>query len=785
MADANISLERQLHNLRIVSDFAIGMLSLTSLEQVVWFLARDVIAKIGFSDVVVYLYEPDTKTLVQKAAFGLKSPEAYTILDPKAIPLGQGVVGKAAESRCAQLIADTRTYPGYIHDVGAGLSELAVPMLSAGQLVGVIDSEHPETNFYTQDHLETVSAVASIAATKIIQTQTVTSLQLAIEDLEYSSKIQTVLFEMAELIFHTDSLPEFYRLMHRSISRLTFSKNFYVALLDPSNAQVIIPYRVDQRDGDETGEIIPFDLDKPSLTAFALAGTEPLLLCSEDLQQLIEGNKIEVLGTLPTSWLGVPFGEGAVRGLVAVQSYDGGYDFGPKDKQLLMYVSKHIRNAIERFQSRVDLNFLALHDPLTHLPNRNLFADRLGQAVAKAERDEGYELAVMYLDLDHFKRVNDTHGHAMGDKLLMQLAGALAGCMRKMDTLARFGGDEFAVLLEGPESWQAARRVGADMINVVRNNQIIDDVRVNVSASIGVSLYQSGQSSIERLMSEADEAMYQAKLLGRDQIQVYSTAGAQKYSATHRLDRDFKRAIAQGEFYLVLQPVVSLDGGQMVAVEALVRWNHADHGELSPASFISDLEKSGQIVDLDIWVFGQALLLLKKFQSQTFVLNINISGQGLINADLLKVVRKARQIHGDQLSRLCVEVTESSLVDDVELAQSALRELQSFNISLAIDDFGTGYSSLSYLHKFSFDRLKIDRAFIVGLETSQEKAVILNTIVSLARALGIQTVAEGIEEIKQFELLAELGCDFGQGFLMSRPVAQNVLVKMLADDWRY
>lgn len=776
------ALEIELNQLRIISDFAIDMLSIATTEQVLWHLARDVVARLGFTDVVIYLFDRERQSLIQKAAFGSKSPEAYRILSPIEIGLGQGVVGKAALDCIAVVIDDTRTRPDYIRDVGAGLSEMAVPMRVGGELVGVIDSEHQQTFFYTEQHLKIVEAIASIAATKILQTQTLFQLHETITQLEYSSKIQDVLFEIAELIFETDSMQEFYRRLHSCIARLTFAKNFFVAFLNEDNTEICLPYCADELDQVEEGEVIPLDLKRPSLTGYVLMHGEPQLLHEDDIVKMVEAGEIHVIGSMPMVWLAVPFGSADSRGVVVVQSYTKNDVFTEKDKSLLLFVSKHIQNAIERIKSKSDLNFLALHDPLTKLPNRILFSDRVDQAVVKCTRVPFSQVNILFVDLDRFKQVNDTHGHSVGDALLIKVAEVISSQVRLSDTLCRLGGDEFAILLETVDDSESVAKIANSIVEGINNIEKINDRHVDISASIGVSCYKDGMDNASALLQQADEAMYQAKLLGRNQVYFYSENSPKKHSSSHRLERDFKKAVERSELHLDFQPIVRVDSGLVVGAEALVRWMHPDHGLLLPESFIGLLEKTGQITLLDQWVIKRALDFLTEFEghfSEEFRLNVNISGVGFTTLEFLKPLQARFAQVSPCVNKLCVEITESSLVVDVLQATETLNALRELGVLVAIDDFGTGYSSLGYLHHFSFDCLKIDRSFIHEIGVGHEKSIILQTILNLARSLNIETVAEGVEFEYQLDCLVKLGCTKVQGYYLSRPLSQQRFMELL------
>lgn len=346
-------LEVEQQHLSIVSEFAMDMLPYTTVEEVVWNLVRNVVAKLEFEDIVVYLLDEQHQVLKQQAAFGNKNLIEYEILDPIEIPVGKGIVGTVARSREPLLVEDTRQFDGYIVDDEFRLSELAVPMMAEGKLVGVIDSEHHQLNFFTKQHQRTLVAIASIAATKILKAQNHERLQQTIEQLEYSNKVQDTLFEISELTFNASALSEFYRGLQKSIGKLMRSDNFYVALACRDGKSIRFPYNVDEFDTIPIDKTFPLSQKVPGITEYVLNHNEPMLLSYQDMIKHISEGTLAVRGKIPKSWLAAPFGDlsdssSSLKGVVAVQSYYDEQAFAPKDKQLLVFVAKHIRNAIER-----------------------------------------------------------------------------------------------------------------------------------------------------------------------------------------------------------------------------------------------------------------------------------------------------------------------------------------------------------------------------------------------------------------------------------------------------
>jgi len=771
-------LQEQQH-LKIISEFAVNLLSINQLDKILWYLAQEVIAKLGFEDVVIYLADEQQKVLHQQSAYGKKNPSKKTILTPISIAFGQGVVGKAAQTKRPLLIDNTQDCAFYIVDDNARLSELAVPMVINNKVIGVIDSEHSQKNFYTQAHQRTLVAIASIAATKISQTQTISELQQTIEKLEYSSKIQDTLFDIAELIFETDSLTTFYKKLHACIGRLTFANNFYIALTTDDGDYLDVPYFVDEIDDFPNNLTFPLKSDKPSITGYVVNNKKPLLVYEADIKKLIAQKKLYIVGSLPKAWLGVPFENKKIKGIVVVQSYCNNYVFQEKDKQLLIFVAKHIRNAIERMQNKEDMRFLALHDPLTKLPNRLLFTDRIEHAIDKAQREDSQHLAVLFLDLDKFKNVNDTFGHHIGDQLLINVAQTINKCLRKSDTLCRLGGDEFAILIENTKSLNKIKKIAENIITSIQTPLSIENFQIQTSTSIGVAFYQKETVNADALLKQADEAMYSAKLNGRNQIIYYDSNDMGEHCASHRIERDFLQALEEQQLYFEFQPIVDLSDQRIVAAEALIRWQHPQLGLIPPNNFVPELERISFIHHLDQYVLNKALDFLKKFQHQlpeNFRLHINISGAGFNASTLLTILQETYTKNASLLSYLCLEITEQSMIDSITKTKLKLDQYTEMGISIALDDFGTGYSSLNYLDKLTFNDLKIDQAFIKDIEDNTDADIILQTIIHLARSLDIKTTAEGIETKQQLEELTLMQCDYGQGYFFSPPVKEKTFL---------
>ena len=423
----------------------------------------------------------------------------------------------------------------------------------------------------------------------------------------------------------------------------------------------------------------------------------------------------------------------------------------------------------------------AMHDPLTGLPNRALLLDHLDKALARASRDGSY-VALLFLDLDRFKLVNDTRGHDVGDDLLCQIAERIGTALRPHDLVARLGGDEFVVLFDGVESESHALAVGRRVTEVIETDPMaLASGELSVTISAGIALSHAGTPPT-RLMREADAAMYRAKELGRGRLEVYDDDLRRQVAERVALSDDLNRAIADDAIVLHYQPSVSLRTGQVTGMEALARWNHPTRGPLPPKEFISLAEQTGLIDQLGPLLLRNACRCAQSWQSEVAQaprLHVNICGRQLADDQFPAVVRNILAETGLAPHRLCLEIAESDLQGDTDVAVAALRRLKNIGIYLAIDDFGTGVSSLPHLRSFPIDLLKVDQSFIDGLGPDPEDSAIAAAIVSLAHNLEIEAVAEGVEKVEQVSELQALGCDAAQGFLFAKPMPAADIVPYL------
>jgi len=416
----------------------------------------------------------------------------------------------------------------------------------------------------------------------------------------------------------------------------------------------------------------------------------------------------------------------------------------------------------------------ANYDALTGLPNRSLFADRLKQALAKGQR-EGSKIALMFIDIDHFKKINDTLGHSAGDDLLKEISLRLTACIRESDTVARLGGDEFTVLLPGIHKSHDAELVARKILTTLAKPITLEHADVFITGSIGISLSPINGTNEETLTQNADIAMYEAKAKGRNGFRFFTKKMNSQSLSKMKLEADLRHAIDRNELDIHYQPIICLDNGKISGAEALLRWKHSRHGYVSPETFIPLAEDSGLIGEIGSWVLDRACLDYEDWQSlgiEPDCISINLSPRQCRDMVFAEKVEQTLKRHNISPSSLILEITEGLFIEDTnETAINAVFALRNIGVRLALDDFGTGYSSLSYLKRFPVDMLKIDRAFIKDMAENTDDLALVEAIIAMAHSLKIKVIGEGAETREQVELLASRGCDKVQGYYFSKPLA--------------
>ncbi|MBD2245476.1 EAL domain-containing protein [Nostoc sp. FACHB-888] len=444
-----------------------------------------------------------------------------------------------------------------------------------------------------------------------------------------------------------------------------------------------------------------------------------------------------------------------------------------------------VLNITEQKRTEAQLIHDVFHDSLTGLPNRALFVERLEQALALTKRHSDYRFAVLFLDVDRFKVINDSLGHIIGDQLLTALARRLERCLRAGDTVARLGGDEFTILLDDIKDLNDVKNV-ANRINVALTGAFnLGGNEVITTVSIGIALGTSTYNLSEELIRDADIAMYRAKALGKARYEIFDFSMYTQAAELLQLEMDLRRAIERQEFQVYYQPIVLLETYQIIGFEALVRWQHPEHGIISPEKFIPLAEETGLIVPIGYWVLREACRQMRAWQlkfptNPPLSISVNISSKQFFHPNLIEKIRQILLDSGLEGSSLKLEITETVLMKNSDSATAMLLELQQMNIQLHLDDFGTGYSSLSYLHHFPFSALKIDRSFVINIGANGENLEIVQAIISLAQSLNINVIAEGIETIEQLTQLKIKKCNNAQGYIFSQPLDSKSVDALIA-----
>ena len=452
---------------------------------------------------------------------------------------------------------------------------------------------------------------------------------------------------------------------------------------------------------------------------------------------------------------------------------------------VMAQIGRHLGRVLERIRAQEKIAHQATHDALTGLANRLLFRDRLEVALARAERG-GTRAALLLLDLDRFKDVNDTVGHRAGDKLLRSVSERLQSSMRASDSLARFGGDEFVLLCEDLASEDAAVRVAEHVQQALLQPFAVDDKEHVISASIGIVLASGAHHDADDLLRDADIAMYRAKQRGHGNWEIFDEALRNRALERVTTERALRRGIETGELRLHYQPIVALDGGALQAVEALVRWQHPERGLVPPGEFIPIAEESALILQIGAWTLREACEQAHRWRARfgdaaPLPVSVNVSARQLAQPELPEIVRQVLTDAGLSSGDLAIEVTETALIEESSVPAASLGKLKSLGVKILLDDFGTGYSSLSHLQQFPIDALKIDRSFVMHLGGGEDNTAIVRAIAAMASALGLDVVAEGVETAEQAAEALVLGCGLAQGYYFARPAPPAEIEPLISE----
>uniref|UniRef100_UPI002620271E EAL domain-containing protein n=1 Tax=Oleiagrimonas sp. TaxID=2010330 RepID=UPI002620271E len=705
---------------------------------------------------------------------------------------------------------------------------LGVPLLRGKEVVGalVVQSYHEHARF-TEKNRELLSYVAQHVQTALERRQAHADLERRVAERtealrdanrvlqdqvierQHGERLQSALFRIAELANTAESLGDFYACVHKIVGELLYARNFYIAVLSDDARKLDFPYCVDE------SESIPQRRSLgQGLTEYVLRQGHTLLADRVRMQKLIDNHEVIPNGPSPHCWLGVPLicDENTV-GVLAVQSYSENHTYKKSDQELLNFVAYHIANALQRKRSseslrhayaslerrvtertralalanrdlreqiaereRIErrLKYETLHDALTGLPNRALLLQRLEQALRRYHEDDSLRFAVLFIDLDRFKVINDSVGHLIGDDLLFQVGARIRACVKADDIVARLGGDEFAVLLESFTDTGNISQVAQRIITELNNPIRLGSKEMFTSASIGIALSAEHYQRAEELLRDADSAMYSAKASGRHRAAWFDDHLRRTALSVLEVEGDLRRAITRNEFEPFFQPIVRLDDGSILGYEALMRWRHPERGLLLPDAFLAVAEDSGCIEAIDWQIFEQVFARAGSLCGENGFVSINVSGRHLRTKDIDRRLLDLLQAHDVPPDRLRIEVTERTLLENPEHVKMTLECLRTHGITVALDDFGTGYSSLSYLHQYPIEVLKIDRSFTARIDSNDANAddkqgsAIFRAIQAMADSLQMQVIVEGVETEAQRKILLDLGCRFAQGYLFAK-----------------
>ena len=635
------------------------------------------------------------------------------------------------------------------------------------------------------------------------------SLQEEVFERRRAEKLQAALYGIAELAMKAESLTEFYAQVHGMVGTLLDARNFYIALVNEAGDGLDFVYSVDEFNNARPSR--PFSR---GLTEYVVREQRPLLATRERMDAMRDSGEVAEFGARSHCWLGVPLGvDGDVVGAIVVQSYSPDVSFTRNDQRLLTFVAQNIASGLarqrgqerlrlahanlerrveertrelaevnekllgqiaERLRAEQRLTHQAMHDGLTGLPNRLHLLDRLEDAIKRARHDAEALFAVLFLDLDRFKLVNDSIGHAAGDSLLVEVAHRIVAMMGPEDVVARLGGDEFAILLQCPQGQAQGLAFAQGMLRALQEPMWVEGRELFPSGSLGIAFWHPRYRSGEELVRDADAAMYRAKAQGQERCAIFDEEMREQAMRSLDLESDLRRAIISRDFVAWYQPIIRLADGEVIGHEALLRWQHEKRGMLLPGVFLDLGEDSGLIEQVDWLIYEQVIAGLCR-GGRGYV-SVNVSPRHFRSADFTSRLFGLIEAFDADPRRLRLEITEVALLDDGPRTLRILQTLRERGILVQLDDFGTGFSALSYLHRFPITSLKIDQSFIAGLHgpENQSTRALVEGVVSLARTLGIETIAEGIETEAQRQTLLELGCDHGQGYLLGRPAPTEV-----------
>ena len=728
------SLKQQSRYLQIVNELALALLRVTDMDDILWTVAKTAIAQLGFEDCVIYLLNEAGDGLVQRAAHGPKNPIDHEIFNPIVLPLGQGIVGTVAVSGKAERVVDTRLDGRYVLDDEMRLSELAVPIVHEGQVIGVIDSEHSEVGFYTQEHLDILVTISSIASTRIANA--------------------IMLERLAEAVVRLESTRE----------QLCRSEQRYRLLYD---GQPTMFFTVD-----ENGFVLSCNDFAAVRLGYPVAQLRMLTL-----HELHQGSGSETLATRLSQCLAEP-GElvrwesclmTRDRQAVQVRETARAVRLDDRPGYTILIVSEDITDTYKLAQ---EMRYHASHDDLTGLHNRREFEQQLQHLLLRPAQDDSEHVLLM-MDLDLFKLVNDSCGHLAGDEMLRQIARLFQHYARRNDCIARLGGDEFAVLmancsLDNALATASSIRMAIEQYRFRWQNQVL-----SVGVSIGVCVIRPEHQAVANVLAQADAACYSAKEAGRNRIHIYSDFDRQIVRRSHEVHwlQRLQTALDRDSFHLFVQPIVPLAATDNDAPMHEILLRMYDHNEplIFPEKFMSVAGRYNLATRIDRLVIIQLLAWLQKHDDRHSCYTVNLTTATVTDDQFQSFVLAEFEHSGIDPSRICFELSEQTLSDHPDQARQLIERLRQAGCRFAIDDFGNNLLAITQLKNLPLDYLKIDSRCLDNIDTDPVDRALVETFVQLGRLLGLRTVAERVESEPVLDRLRELGVDYVQGFLLAEP----------------
>ncbi len=762
-----IDADRSGKELELLSQLQHTIINKLELDELLESVVSKIASIFDFSGVCIGLVKDDTIVRGPTIDAALEN-------DPIVRKLDQGIAGRVVRTKKPELIDNLATHPNIRPEHASQTSStLAIPFCSDGEVLGILFVRSEDRKLEQRD-LELMQ--------KVIE-----QLELAIENAHLHEHVKTdlartqALHSISESIHRADNLDALMQEVVETTREAT--KADWAILYKIDFEEEIVEHVVTSEHKQNPLKRLSFEQLKDVLTGWSIQHQQIIYLDkdSDDEREHpdVKARRLSLgFGSIIVAPL---LYQNKALGVMALINHVDGEKFSDTDIQMVQQVSNQASLALAQHQLLQKTEYQAYHDIVTGLPNRFLFEDRLKQTLAHAKRYDNH-FAVLFLDLDGFKNVNDTLGHDAGDLLLQEVATRLHNLIRESDTLARMGGDEFAIILDKLSNPDDAIRIAQDYRQVLQKSFHIDGTSLFINGSIGVSVYPTDGQDTTTLVKHADTAMYEAKSLGKNRVQSFTQVLADRTRERLELETHLRSAVENNTFQLYYQPKIDLFTGQCIGSEALIRWIDPVLGFIPPDKFISIAEETGLITPLGDWIVDEACRQTKLWHEQGLLVTtaVNISSVQFKHHNFVHKIQQALNNHNLEAHYLELEVTESMIMQDVNMVIQHLNQLRKLDVSIAIDDFGTGYSSLSYLQKLPLDYIKIDRSFVDEMDKLEHQKNLVQTIIALANNFKLKVIAEGVENEAQLQLLKAMGCQTAQGYYFSKPLSADEATSTMA-----